>query len=146
MKGRNTQKAVETFQKMKKDQCQPTTTTYTMMINLYGKVFLWHFSHCMGMFGCILLHKILGCDLDVVLSPWHISQSGKQSLFYTGFCLPTFLYQMYLIVRGLTWNNLTVAIGKNQPNFARYFVICCKLVACPFSIACVQLWKAGTAL
>lgn len=38
LKGRNTQKAVEIFQRMKRDRCKPSTDTYTMMINLYGKV------------------------------------------------------------------------------------------------------------
>lgn len=37
-KGRDTEKAVEIFQRMKKDRCKPDTNTYTMMINLYGKV------------------------------------------------------------------------------------------------------------
>lgn len=38
LKGRNTVKAVEIFQRMKSDRCRPSTDTYTMMINLYGKV------------------------------------------------------------------------------------------------------------
>ena len=33
----NPQKAVEIFQRMKRDCCQPSTDTYTMLINLYGK-------------------------------------------------------------------------------------------------------------
>ncbi|URE16031.1 PPR repeat [Musa troglodytarum] len=37
LKGRNTVKAVEIFQRMKSDRCRPSTDTYTMMINLYGK-------------------------------------------------------------------------------------------------------------
>lgn len=38
LKGRDTQKAVEIFERMKRDRCKPSTETYTMMINLYGKV------------------------------------------------------------------------------------------------------------
>ena len=38
MKGGETEKAVEIFQRMKRDPCQPSTKTYTMLINLYGKV------------------------------------------------------------------------------------------------------------
>lgn len=38
LKGGNPQKAVEIFQRMKRDCCQPSTETYTLMINLYGKV------------------------------------------------------------------------------------------------------------
>lgn len=38
MKGSNPEKAIEIFQRMKRDCCQPNTETYTMMINLYGKV------------------------------------------------------------------------------------------------------------
>lgn len=38
IRGRNTSKAVEIFQRMKSEQCQPSTDTYTMLINLYGKV------------------------------------------------------------------------------------------------------------
>lgn len=38
MKGRNSIKALEIFQRMKRDQCQPSTDTYTLLINLYGKV------------------------------------------------------------------------------------------------------------
>lgn len=38
IKGGNTQKAVDIFQRMKRDSCQPSTNTYTMLINLYGKV------------------------------------------------------------------------------------------------------------
>lgn len=38
MKGQNTQKAIDIFQRMKRDNCQPSTETYTLMINLYGKV------------------------------------------------------------------------------------------------------------
>lgn len=38
MKGGDTQKAVEIFERMKRDRCQPSTATYTMLINLYGKV------------------------------------------------------------------------------------------------------------
>ncbi|KAK1281998.1 Pentatricopeptide repeat-containing protein [Acorus calamus] len=37
MKGQNNQKAVEVFQRMKNDQCQPNADTYTLLINLYGK-------------------------------------------------------------------------------------------------------------
>lgn len=44
LKGGNPQKAVEIFQRMKRDQCQPSTETYTMLINLYGKVSLAAFS------------------------------------------------------------------------------------------------------
>lgn len=38
LKGRQTHKAVEIFQRMKKDRCKPSAETYTLMINLYGKV------------------------------------------------------------------------------------------------------------
>lgn len=38
IRGRNTSKAVEIFQRMKTEQCQPSTDTYTMLINMYGKV------------------------------------------------------------------------------------------------------------
>lgn len=34
----NAQKAIQIFQRMKRDCCQPSTDTYTMLINLYGKV------------------------------------------------------------------------------------------------------------
>lgn len=37
-KGGQTQKALQIFDKMKRDRCQPTADTYTMIINLYGKV------------------------------------------------------------------------------------------------------------
>lgn len=38
LKGTNSQKVVEIFERMKRDHCEPSTETYTMMINLYGKV------------------------------------------------------------------------------------------------------------
>lgn len=38
MKGRNFDKAEEVFQRMKRDGCKLSTETYTMLINLYGKV------------------------------------------------------------------------------------------------------------
>lgn len=38
IKGGNPQKAIEVFQRMKRDGCQLSTVTYTLMINLYGKV------------------------------------------------------------------------------------------------------------
>ncbi|KAI8559617.1 hypothetical protein RHMOL_Rhmol04G0187400 [Rhododendron molle] len=34
----NSQKVVEIFERMKRDHSEPSTETYTMMINLYGKV------------------------------------------------------------------------------------------------------------
>nr|CAD1823200.1 unnamed protein product [Ananas comosus var. bracteatus] len=37
LKGRCTQEAIEIFQRMKKDRCTPSTETYTLMINIYGK-------------------------------------------------------------------------------------------------------------
>ena len=43
MKGGNSDKAEEIFKRMKKDACKPTTETYTMLINLYGKVSLLRF-------------------------------------------------------------------------------------------------------
>ena len=38
LKGRNSQKALQVFEKLKRDHCEPSTKTYTMLINLYGKV------------------------------------------------------------------------------------------------------------
>jgi pentatricopeptide repeat protein len=38
MKGGNPQKAEAIFQRMKRDCCEPSVDTYTMLINLYGKV------------------------------------------------------------------------------------------------------------
>lgn len=38
MKGGNPQKAEEIFQRMKKECCEPSVNSYTMLINLYGKV------------------------------------------------------------------------------------------------------------
>lgn len=38
IKGGNPQKAEEIFQRMKRDQCEPSADTYTMLINIYGKV------------------------------------------------------------------------------------------------------------
>lgn len=38
MKGGNPDKAEEIFERMKRDGCKPSTETYTMLINLYGKV------------------------------------------------------------------------------------------------------------
>lgn len=40
MKGGNPDKAEEIFQRMKREGCKPSTETYTMLINLYGKVSL----------------------------------------------------------------------------------------------------------
>ncbi|KAG5234422.1 pentatricopeptide repeat-containing protein [Salix suchowensis] len=37
MKARNPQRAIEIFQRMKNDGCQPSTDTYTLLINLHGK-------------------------------------------------------------------------------------------------------------
>jgi pentatricopeptide repeat protein len=44
MKGGNPQKAEEIFQRMKRDCCEPSVDTYTMLINLYGKVSSLHTS------------------------------------------------------------------------------------------------------
>ncbi|AEC09069.1 Tetratricopeptide repeat (TPR)-like superfamily protein [Arabidopsis thaliana] len=33
----NTEEAIDVFQRMKRDRCKPTTETYNLMINLYGK-------------------------------------------------------------------------------------------------------------
>ena len=38
MKGGNPNKVEEIFQRLKRDGCKPSTETYTMLINLYGKV------------------------------------------------------------------------------------------------------------
>jgi pentatricopeptide repeat protein len=38
MKAGNPQRAIEIFQRMKNDGCQPSTDTYTLLINLHGKV------------------------------------------------------------------------------------------------------------
>jgi pentatricopeptide repeat protein len=38
MKAGNPQRAIEIFQRMKSDGCQPSTDTYTLLINLHGKV------------------------------------------------------------------------------------------------------------
>lgn len=38
MKGGNPEDAVNIFQRMKRDHCEATAETYTLMINLYGKV------------------------------------------------------------------------------------------------------------
>ncbi|KAL5731417.1 hypothetical protein ACHQM5_004146 [Ranunculus cassubicifolius] len=38
MKERNMEKAVEIFVRMKRERCQPSTETYTMLINIHGKV------------------------------------------------------------------------------------------------------------
>lgn len=38
VKGGEPQKAIEIFDRMKRESCQPSTETYTLMINLYGKV------------------------------------------------------------------------------------------------------------
>jgi pentatricopeptide repeat protein len=35
----NTEEAIDVFQRMKRDRCKPTTETYNLMINLYGKVY-----------------------------------------------------------------------------------------------------------
>lgn len=41
LKARKPQKALEIFQRMKNSRCKPSTDTYTMIINLYGKVSLY---------------------------------------------------------------------------------------------------------
>lgn len=38
IKTRDSQRALAVFQRMKRDNCEPNTETYTMVINLYGKV------------------------------------------------------------------------------------------------------------
>ncbi|KAI8531872.1 hypothetical protein RHMOL_Rhmol11G0169600 [Rhododendron molle] len=38
LKVTNSQKVVEIFERMKRDHSEPSTETYTMIINLYGKV------------------------------------------------------------------------------------------------------------
>lgn len=38
IKGGNSKKAIELYRRMKQERCEPTTDTYTMLINLYGKV------------------------------------------------------------------------------------------------------------
>jgi pentatricopeptide repeat protein len=38
LKARCTEKAVEVYQRMKKERCRTNTETYTLMINVYGKV------------------------------------------------------------------------------------------------------------
>jgi pentatricopeptide repeat protein len=38
LKARCTEKAVEVYQRMKRDRCRTNTETYTLMINVYGKV------------------------------------------------------------------------------------------------------------
>ena len=38
MKAGNPQRAIEIFQRLKNDGCQPSTDTYTLLINLHGKV------------------------------------------------------------------------------------------------------------
>lgn len=42
LKARCSEKAVEVYQRMKKERCRTNTETYTLMINVYGKV--RHFS------------------------------------------------------------------------------------------------------
>lgn len=37
IKGGNSKKALEIYERMKRERCEPTTETYTMLINLYGK-------------------------------------------------------------------------------------------------------------
>ena len=44
LKARCTEKAVEVYQRMKKERCRTNTETYTLMINVYGKV--GHFAVC----------------------------------------------------------------------------------------------------
>jgi pentatricopeptide repeat protein len=44
LKARCSEKAVEVYQRMKKERCRTNTETYTLMINVYGKVsqfFCW---------------------------------------------------------------------------------------------------------
>lgn len=53
LKARCTEKVVEVYQRMKRERCRTNTETYTLMINVYGKVrqfcyeitsnFFWHF-------------------------------------------------------------------------------------------------------
>ncbi|XP_062183495.1 pentatricopeptide repeat-containing protein At2g35130-like [Phragmites australis] len=38
LKARCTEKAFEVYQRMKKERCRTNTETYTLMINVYGKV------------------------------------------------------------------------------------------------------------
>lgn len=38
IKGRKGKRALEIFQRMKREQCEPTADTYTLVINQYGKV------------------------------------------------------------------------------------------------------------
>lgn len=38
LKARCTVKVVEVYQRMKKERCRTNTETYTLMINVYGKV------------------------------------------------------------------------------------------------------------
>lgn len=38
LKARCSEKAVEVYQRMKKERCRTNTETYTLMINVYGKV------------------------------------------------------------------------------------------------------------
>ena len=45
IKGQNSDKALEIFERMKRECCEPTTETYTMIINLYGKVSLFMLYH-----------------------------------------------------------------------------------------------------
>jgi pentatricopeptide repeat protein len=56
MKGGNPQKAEEIFQRMKRDCCEPSVDTYTMLINLYGKVSSLHTSSTYIIF--FFLHKM----------------------------------------------------------------------------------------
>jgi len=44
LKARCTEKAVEVYQRMKKERCRTNTETYMLMINVYGKV--GHFVFC----------------------------------------------------------------------------------------------------
>lgn len=37
-KGRDPEKALAIFERMKRENCEPTAETYTMVINIYGKV------------------------------------------------------------------------------------------------------------
>lgn len=44
LKTRKSQQALAIFQRMKRENCEPTVETYTLMINLYGKVIRMHLS------------------------------------------------------------------------------------------------------
>lgn len=53
MKGGKPEKALKIFDRMKREPCQPTTETYTMLINLFGKVTLTvQFFHAFQQLSC----------------------------------------------------------------------------------------------